>query len=112
MPTLRANGAQLHFEEHGAGPETVVFAHGLLWSGRRFDEQVNALKDRYRLLNFVARRLGLRLVADRVMPIMFWEKFLSDPGRSELLRCISLTEKGLLRWHTRCCRTPARHYAA
>jgi 3-oxoadipate enol-lactonase len=168
MPKLKVNNAQLHFEEHGAGPETIVFAHGLLWSGRMFDDQVNALKDRYRcitfdfrgqgqsevtesgydidtlsadaaaliealqcapchflglsmggfvgmrlaihrpsllkslmlvetsadpepkenigryrLLNFIARWFGLRLVADRVMPIMFGEKFLNDPGRRE-----------------------------
>lgn len=168
MPKLKVNDAQLHYEEHGAGPETIVFAHGLLWSGRMFDDQVNALKDRYRcitfdfrgqgqsevtesgydidtlsedsaaliealqcapchflglsmggfvgmrlairrpallkslmlletsadpepeenigryrLLNFIARWFGLRLVADRVMPIMFGEKFLSDPGRRE-----------------------------
>lgn len=38
---------------------------------------------RYRLLNFIARWFGLRLVADRVMPIMFGEKFLGDPGRSQ-----------------------------
>jgi hypothetical protein len=107
MPTLKVNGAQLHFEEHGAGAETVVFAHGLLWSGRKFDEQVTALKDRYCLLDFVARRSVLRLVADRVMAIMFAEKSVSDPGRSELLRCISLTEKGLLRWQMQCFRTPA-----
>jgi pimeloyl-ACP methyl ester carboxylesterase len=168
MPKLQINHAEIYFEEHGAGPETIVFAHGLLWSGRMFDNQVNALQDRYRcitfdfrgqgqsqvtesgydidtlsedaaaliealqcapchflglsmggfvglrlairrpallkslmlletsadpepeenigryrLLNFVARWLGLRLVADRVMPIMFGEKFLSDPGRTK-----------------------------
>ena len=168
MPKLQINDAEIHFEEHGAGPETIVFAHGLLWSGRMFDNQVNALQDRYRcitfdfrgqgqsevtesgydidtlsedaaaliealqcapchflglsmggfaglrlairrpallkslmlletsadpepeenlgryrLFNFVARWLGLRLVADRVMPIMFGEKFLSDPGRTK-----------------------------
>ena len=168
MPKLTVNNAKLHFEEHGAGPETIVLAHGLLWSGRMFDDQVNALKDRYRcitfdfrgqgqseitesgydidthgedaaaliealqcapchflglsmggfvgmrlairrpgllkslmlvetsadpepeenigryrLLNFVARWFGLRLVADRVMPIMFGAKFLRDPGRRE-----------------------------
>lgn len=168
MPKLQINDAEIYFEEHGVGPETIVFAHGLLWSGRMFDNQVNALKDRYRcitfdfrgqgqseitesgydidtlsedaaaliealqcapchflglsmggfvglrlairrpsllkslmlletsadpepekniaryrLLNFIARRLGLRLVADRVMPIMFGEKFLSDSGRTK-----------------------------
>ena len=168
MPKLQINDAEIYFAEHGAGPETIVFAHGLLWSGRMFDNQVNALQGRYRcitfdfrgqgqsevtesgydidtlsedaaaliealqcapchflglsmggfvglrlairrpallkslmlletsadpepeenigryrLLNFIARWLSLRLVADRVMPIMFGEKFLSDPGRTK-----------------------------
>ncbi len=168
MPRLRLNGAEIHYREHGAGPETIVFAHGLLWSGRMFDRQVEALEDRYRcvtfdfrgqgdsevtaagydidtltedaaaliealdcapchflglsmggfvgqrlalrrpalleslmlletsadpepkknlrryrLLNLVARRLGFRLVAGRVMKIMFGEKFLNDPARGE-----------------------------
>jgi 3-oxoadipate enol-lactonase len=167
MPTLRANDADLYYEEHGAGPEAIVFAHGLLWSGRMFDDQVAALKDRYRCitfdfrgqghsavtrggydmdtltadaaaliqalgaapchfvglsmggfiglrlaarrpelirslmlletaadpepaanvpkykrLTFVARWLSLGLVADRVMPIMFGQRFLTDPARA------------------------------
>ncbi|MCS6940802.1 MAG: alpha/beta fold hydrolase [Roseiflexaceae bacterium] len=166
MPHIHVNGATIYYEEHGTGPETIVFAHGLLWSGRMFDHQVNALKDRYRcitfdfrgqgqsevtasgydmdtlaedaaaliealraapchfvglsmggfvgmrlairrpelirslilletsadpeprenvgryrLLNFIARWLGLRLVADQVMPIMFGKTFLTDPNR-------------------------------
>lgn len=169
MPSIRVSGAEIHYEDHGAGPEAVIFAHGLLFSGRMFDSQVNALKDRYRcitfdfrgqgqsavttsgydietlsedaaalidalqcspchfvglsmggfvglrlairrphlirslvllgtsadpesedtarryrLLNFVARRFGLRIVVDRVMLIMFGKKFLSDPARAEL----------------------------
>ncbi|ABU59427.1 alpha/beta fold hydrolase [Roseiflexus castenholzii] len=168
MPEIRVNGATISYEEHGTGPETIVFAHGLLWSGRMFDHQVNALKDRYRcitfdfrgqgqsevtdsgydmdtltndaaaliealhaapchfvglsmggfvgmrlairrpdlirslilletsadpeprenvgryrLLNFIARWLGLRLVADQVMPIMFGKTFLTDPNRAQ-----------------------------
>ncbi|MCI0571370.1 MAG: alpha/beta hydrolase [Myxococcaceae bacterium] len=39
---------------------------------------------RYRVLNFVARWLGLSLVADRVMPIMFGRTFLTDPSRTEV----------------------------
>ena len=167
MPTLRVNDADLSYEEHGAGPEAIVFAHGLLWSGRMFDAQVAAFKDRYRCitfdfrgqgqsavarggydmdtlaadaaaliqalgatpchfvglsmggfigmrlaarrpalirsltlietaadtepaanvpkykrLTFVARWLSLGLVVDRVMPIMFGQKFLTDPARA------------------------------
>jgi 3-oxoadipate enol-lactonase len=169
MPTLQINGAEIHYEEHGSSREAIVFAHGLLFSGRMFGDQVEALqaryrcitfdfrgqgqsqvtksgydidtlsddaarlietlgcapchfaglsmggfvglrlairrpellsslvlletsadpeprgkKVRYRLLNFVARRFGLGLVADRVMPIMFGQKFLRDPSRAAL----------------------------
>ncbi len=167
MPRLEVNGAVLHYQERGAGDETIVFAHGLLWSGRMFDAQVAALEGsyrcvtfdwrgqgqseitesgydmdtltqdaaaliaaldcapchflglsmggfvgmrlairhrallqslmlletsadpepaenvgRYRLLNLVARGFGLRLVAGRVMPILFGQKFLRDPARA------------------------------
>ena len=58
MPTLRVNGANLHYEEHGSGPETVVFAHGLLWSGRMFDAQVAALGGRHRCIAFDFRGQG------------------------------------------------------
>jgi 3-oxoadipate enol-lactonase len=168
MPRRTINGADIYYETHGDGPETILFAHGLLWSGHMFHYQVTALKDRfrcitfdfrgqgksgvtesgydmdtlaedaagliealqcapchflglsmggfvgmrlairhpglirslilmettadpepeenkglYRLLNFIARWFGLGLVADRVMPIMFGEKFLNDPERSQ-----------------------------
>lgn len=58
MPRLSVNGATIYYEEHGTGPETIVFAHGLLWSGRMFDHQVNALKDRYRCIAFDFRGQG------------------------------------------------------
>jgi 3-oxoadipate enol-lactonase len=52
MPTIRVNEAALYYEEHGTGPETIVFAHGLLWSCRMFDAQVALLKERYRCVAF------------------------------------------------------------
>jgi 3-oxoadipate enol-lactonase len=52
MPYAKINGHNLYYEEHGTGPETIVFAHGLLWSGRMFEAQVNALKQRYRCITF------------------------------------------------------------
>ena len=58
MPTLHVNGATLWYEEHGAGLETVVFAHGLLWSGRMFDAQVAELADRFRCVAFDFRGQG------------------------------------------------------
>lgn len=41
---------------------------------------------RYRMLNFIARWIGLGMVADRVMKIMFGRKFLNDPARATLRR--------------------------
>ena len=166
MPRLQVNNADLYYEDQGSGVETIIFVHGVLWSGRMFDDQVDALKDRYRcitvdlrgqgqsevtqsgydidtlsedvaalievlecapchflglsmggfiglrlairrpdllkslmlletsadpepkenigqyrLLSLVARWFGLGIVAGRVMPIMFGEKFLNDPVR-------------------------------
>jgi pimeloyl-ACP methyl ester carboxylesterase len=52
MSYAKINGHNLYYEEHGTGPETIVFAHGLLWSGRMFDGQVNGLKNRYRCITF------------------------------------------------------------
>ena len=37
MPTIQLNGAKIFYEEQGNGSETIVFAHGLLWSGRMFE---------------------------------------------------------------------------
>jgi len=39
---------------------------------------------RYRMLNFIARWMGLGVVANRVMEIMFGRKFLNDPARATL----------------------------
>ena len=58
MPRLRANGAEIYYEDVGAGPQTVIFAHGLLWSCRMFDAQIAALKDRYRCVSFDFRGQG------------------------------------------------------
>ena len=169
MPYLQINGANLYYEEHGTAQDTIVFSHGLLWSGHKFHDQIAALRNqyccvtfdfrgqgqsevtqsgydieslytdavalidmlgcspchfvglsmggfvglrlairrpdllkslilietssdpepkenigRYRMLNFVARWIGLRVVADRLMEIMFGQKFLNDPVRATL----------------------------
>ncbi len=169
MPQIQINNAAIHYEEHGDGPESIVFAHGFLWSGHMFEQQVMALKDhyrcitfdfrgqgqsevsrsgydlcslcedtadlieslqcapchfvglsmggfvgmrlaihrpdllkslmlletsadpesehslgQYRLLGFIARWFGLRIIANRVMSIMFGEKFLADSSRKQL----------------------------
>ncbi|GER89079.1 3-oxoadipate enol-lactonase [Dictyobacter vulcani] len=58
MPRIRVNGAELYYEEHGNGSETIFFSHGLLWSCRMFDKQVASLRDRYRCIAFDHRGQG------------------------------------------------------
>src|SRR5262245_51346677 len=58
MPKLRINRAEIYYEDVGSGPQTIVFAHGLLWSCRMFDGQVAALKDCYRCVSFDFRGQG------------------------------------------------------
>jgi pimeloyl-ACP methyl ester carboxylesterase len=55
----------------------------LILIGSSADAEPQENMGRYNLLKFVARRFGLRIVGGRVMPIMFGEKFLTDPARSE-----------------------------
>jgi pimeloyl-ACP methyl ester carboxylesterase len=58
MSKIRVNGAEIYYEDVGTGTQTIVFAHGLLWSCRMFDAQVAALKDRYRCVSFDFRGQG------------------------------------------------------
>lgn len=58
MPTLDINGARLFVDAQGSGPETIVFGHGLLWSGEMFRAQVAALRERYRCITLDWRGQG------------------------------------------------------
>jgi len=58
LPYIQVNDANLYYEEHGTGPETIVFAHGLMWSGLLFEKQVKAFKDNYRCITFDFRGQG------------------------------------------------------
>ncbi len=64
MPTLDIGGARLHYTDEGSGSETVVFSHGLLFSGEMFAAQVSSLKDRYRCITFDHRGQGNSQVTD------------------------------------------------
>lgn len=57
MPKTRVNGVELHYDERGSGTP-IVFSHGLLWSGRMFAAQVEALSSRYRCITFDHRGQG------------------------------------------------------
>ncbi len=58
MPTLQANGVQLHYEDYGSGDETIVFSHGYLMSHKMFAAQIDALKDHYRVIAYDHRCHG------------------------------------------------------
>jgi pimeloyl-ACP methyl ester carboxylesterase len=64
MPNLSVNGVTLYYEEYGAGPETICFAHGLLWDGWMFHDQIAVLQDRYRCIAFDFRGQGRSEIAD------------------------------------------------
>jgi pimeloyl-ACP methyl ester carboxylesterase len=53
VPTLRTNGAEVAYSDTGAPAEhpdapTIVFGHGLLFSGWMFSAQIEALRSAYR----------------------------------------------------------------
>lgn len=58
MPYVSVNNARLYYEESGSGTETIVFSHGLLWSGKMFAAQVEELKSRYRVITYDHRGQG------------------------------------------------------
>ncbi len=64
MPTININGCNYFYEINGYGKETIVFSHGLLWSGKMFEKQVAHLKDRFRIVTYDHRGQGQSEVTD------------------------------------------------
>lgn len=60
MPYLAINGVKYFYTDSGAGStgETIVFSHGLLWSGRMFERQIQHFQDRYRCIAYDHRGQG------------------------------------------------------
>ncbi|MFP2928005.1 alpha/beta fold hydrolase [Pyxidicoccus sp. 3LG] len=58
MPMLSVNGTELYYEDTGGSAQPVVFSHGLLWSTRLYDPQVDALRGRYRCIAYDHRGQG------------------------------------------------------
>ena len=63
MPLIEVNGAKINIEDTEApagrpDAPTVVFGHGLLFSGRMFDDQVDRLAPRYRCVTIDWRGQG------------------------------------------------------
>ena len=58
MPHIEANGIKLYYIDKGEGQETVVFSHGLLWSHKMFDAQIDELTKSYRVIAYDHRGQG------------------------------------------------------
>ena len=63
MPIAHVNGADVHYTDTGTPPRhpdaaTVVFGHGLLFSGWMFSAQIEALEDDYRCVTIDWRSQG------------------------------------------------------
>lgn len=63
MPYLTTNGVKLYYEDSGLPNasglgETLVFSHGLLWSGHMFHKQVATLRSQYRVITYDHRGQG------------------------------------------------------
>jgi len=58
MSKIKINGADIYYEIHGHGPETMLFSHGLLMSGKMFKDQVDYFKARYRCVIYDHRGQG------------------------------------------------------
>lgn len=58
MPHLLVNGVNYYYEETGNGEDTLIFSHGLLWSGHMFHKQVAFFKDKYRVITYDHRGQG------------------------------------------------------
>jgi len=57
MPKLDRNGVKIHYEEHGQGAP-ILLSHGYSATSRMWDDQVAALKDRYRVITWDMRGHG------------------------------------------------------
>lgn len=58
MPEISVNGASIHYEDMGSGPETIVFSHSYLVDSYHFFPQIQVLKEKYRCLAYDHRGHG------------------------------------------------------
>lgn len=58
MPYIEVNRVKLFYTEKGVGEHTVVFSHGLLWSSRMFEDQIDFLSTRFRVIAYDHRGQG------------------------------------------------------
>lgn len=58
MPIINVNGVDIYYEDTKKGKDIIIFAHGLLFSCRMFDKQIEFLKNKYRCVAFDFRNHG------------------------------------------------------
>jgi pimeloyl-ACP methyl ester carboxylesterase len=58
MPIITINEVKYHYTDTQKGDETIIFSHGLLWSGYMFHKQEAFLKDRFRVICYDHRGQG------------------------------------------------------
>ncbi len=58
MPEIEANGVKIFYEDTGIGEQTIIFSHGLLYSHRMFQDQIDFLKTKYRIIAYDHRGQG------------------------------------------------------
>jgi pimeloyl-ACP methyl ester carboxylesterase len=58
MPTLNVHGVELHYEDIGAGPQTIVFIHGLMLASESYEAQRDAFSATHRVITFDLRGQG------------------------------------------------------
>ena len=64
MPILELKNATVNYVDEGKGTETIVFAHGLLWSHWMFHNQISHFKTKYRVIAFDFRGQGKSVAKD------------------------------------------------
>jgi 3-oxoadipate enol-lactonase len=58
MPAMTLHGCRVHVDDSGGSGPAVLFLHGFLFDGRMFDEQVAAMRDRFRCITMDFRGQG------------------------------------------------------
>lgn len=89
MPLARVNGAELYYEEFGAGAP-LLFVHGMLETGRTYAKATLACSTKYHVLVPDLRGYGRSLPRPRTFPPDFYARDAADLGA--LLRHLRLAD--------------------
>jgi pimeloyl-ACP methyl ester carboxylesterase len=58
MAEVQLSTTKLFYIKEGRGQETIVFSHGLLWSHKMFEDQIDFLKKKYTIIAYDHRGQG------------------------------------------------------